>query len=215
LAVAEAGKYRVRVNVRVPVRGVTPELDIPSNPVDVEFIKPEGREAEVFAQMQDRGFVEFLHFGRPPNGEPELRRALELTEKFPASAYRPALRRALRSGFRFVRNRLADDLADRIKAAAGFQEALYFDDKRLDRKLVPAWTMPTTAKTVVETLARQTGIPLEITPELAGVELHGIWPETSVRVHMDRLDMKAIAYWFPKGDGYILAPIDYEPPAKK
>jgi hypothetical protein len=32
---------------------------------------------------------------------------------------------------------------------------------------------------------------------------------------MDRLDMKAIGYWFPKADGYILAPIDYEPAAKK
>lgn len=213
LALSEPGTYRVRVEFRLLEQGVGRELLFTSEPITIRVREPAGGDADVFARIKSRRFVAFLHHGRSEAADADLLLVSQLLEEFPGSAYRGDLRLAARNGFRLVRNSLPRDLAARLKKAAEFQEALDFKDNRLDREVEPDWGVSPTVERVVRSLSERSGRTLEVATELRSAVVPGTWMTASVRTQMDLLDVAVRAYWFPKGDGYILAPPDYEPPA--
>lgn len=216
LAVTEPGTYEVRLDVPLRVVGAQRAMQLRSQALSIRFEKPAGGDADAFSTIQDRPFVMFMQFGRAAEkGDGVIKRAVELLEKFPTSSYRDAVRLSLRSDYRFSRSGLAADFAARLKKAAGIHDPFDFDDKRLDKKVDRDWQGPVSLERVLDSLSKQSGVRLESAPVLKAVELKLFWSAADLREKMYDLDQRVRAYWFPKGDGYILAPPDYEPTAGK
>jgi hypothetical protein len=208
LACDKPGHYRVMA--RYPV----PESDgkqIESNTVQFRVRAPQGTDAKVWERINDPELLFFLQTAQIRGGHLEvLDKLVETYHEAPESGYRPAIRWALEQYFRKPRKAIgAEDIArrdaerERIRQAPGLpKEGLFPDDNRLDTKVSYHFAQFTPFEEVFRAISAQSGVPLHVSPELAGRAMSSARLTRSVREFMSQFENDAV--WVFDGAGYIL-----------
>lgn len=205
LAFPRPGAYRI--NVEHPqLRGVK------SNTIDIRVTEPEGADAEIWGEIQSQKFLYFLHWGGIAKKDADVAmRAAELLKSYPESSYHDDLRWALRAYYR--RNpglgEHEKELIREVAEIAAPAPNLLERDDRLDRVVTFHFPEEVPLGEAIQKLSRQSRVPLEIHPKLKD------WGITSARVTRPLREFMepqaaGTAEWFRQGDGYLLAPEDWD-----
>jgi hypothetical protein len=181
-----------------------------SEAVQIRVNEPEGTDKQVWQTMQGEEFIYFLHHSRASNDK-AVAKAIAVLQKFPTSAYHPMIRDALRKHYEESKfNRAKREEVKQIRAVLGikellFPEDLFSDDKRLDTKVVLDFPEFTSSEKVLDSLSKQSGIPLDASANIKQHRMKCIRMTVDLRSEMFNLIRLMKASWTRRGDGYFLS----------
>jgi hypothetical protein len=207
---------------------------VESNELSLTVRAPQGRDLEVWQEIQRREFLYFLQFGRIYDGHQEVvSRLVGIASRTPETSYHPGIRWALRwyyawaarhgkrSELAAVRKALAfptravySVMEDRyyLLPAPGepipHAERLFPDDPRLDKPVaLPAMEFQP-IRDVLKYLERNAGVRLQVS--LAITLAHELLLDAPIRQTLREL-MASVAVpgtqWVKDGEGYMLVPV--------
>lgn len=214
LALPQPGYYWIKAVYPLNEPGSRPAY-IESNAVRIEVASPRGADAEAWNRLRHAPMLRFVHSGRIERGEAgPIREAIEVLTKYPSSRYADDLRWALR---KYHDDRASDFPQEEaggepalpaIRKALGLEEmppGPFPEDGRLDVKLTYRFAVETPLETVLQEITRQTGVPLDIDPELRWRTMYG--SSAGERTLRSFMGFHAIqSNWIRRGEGYRLVP---------
>lgn len=215
LAFGEPGQYWVKARYPLMLGEFRPvkREDIDSNVLKIHVNEPKEIDATVWQKIRSPEYVHFLQVGWPPHGEDHVpMKVLKLLRTISTSSYHPALRDGLEKYYHHRRFQVHAEYRaelrqlETIRSFLGIskdQAGLFADDRRLDIEITYHFPKPTLLEDVFKQISRQSGVTLEVAPELQEIRVSSLKRTRPLRAFMASRT-EYYARWIRSGDGYRL-----------